>query len=54
MNEYRSTINIPECKRGETVELPDNPRTAVLVGEGILVPVVRYLTDPEPEHRKRG
>lgn len=43
---YRSTINIPECKRGESAEFPPNARTAVLVGQGILIPATRTFDSP--------
>lgn len=35
----RPTINLPGRRRGKAAEFPDNERTAVLVGRGILVPV---------------
>lgn len=43
MNEYYATINLPECPRGEKASFPDTPRTAVLVGNGVLVPVTRSI-----------
>jgi len=46
VNEYRSTINLPECPRFQTAMFPDTPRTAVLVADGVLVPVVRAIMEP--------
>lgn len=46
MNDYRSTINLPGQPRGQVGSWPDSPRTAVLVGQGILVPVERAWTEP--------
>lgn len=50
MGTYRSTINLPECARDQEAEFPDTPRTAVLVGQGVLVPVTRSImtTDDIP------
>lgn len=47
MNEYRSTINLPECKRGQVAMFPDTPRVAILVSTGILVPKTRRIMDAE-------
>ena len=49
MNLYRSTVNISGCRRGETAEFPDTIRTAVLVSQGVLVPVVPSILErPQP------
>jgi hypothetical protein len=40
---YRSTVNLPESKLYEERLWPDEPRTAVLFGMGILVPVIRRV-----------
>lgn len=41
MMEYRPTVNLPGVKRGETAWFPETPRTAILVQQGILIPVKR-------------
>lgn len=45
MNLYRSTINLAGCRRGATAEFPDTIRTAVLVSQGVLVPVVPSILE---------
>ncbi len=51
MNDYRATVNLPGQARGTVAPWPDSPRTAVLIGQGILIPAQRSLVDPidEPE-----
>lgn len=49
MNDYRATVNLPGQPRGAVAPWPDSPRTAVLIGQGILVPVERALTEPLPD-----
>lgn len=52
MNLYRSTINIAGCRRNESALFPDTVRTAVLVSQGVLVPVVASILErPDPEER---
>ncbi len=46
MNDYRATVNLPGQPLGTVRSHPDSPRTAVLVGQGILVPVEKALTEP--------
>jgi hypothetical protein len=45
MRQYRPTVNLPEGKRYEIIELPDSPRTAILVTSGFLIPVEGDLLD---------
>lgn len=49
MNDYRSTVNLPGQPRNTVASWPDSPRTAVLVGKGILIPAVRSMTEPRNE-----
>lgn len=46
-NEYRTTVNLPGQPRGQVATWPDSPQTAILVGQGVLVPVVKAMTEPE-------
>lgn len=48
MNDYRSTVNLPGQPLGTVAAWPDSPLAAVLVGQGVLVPVQRTLTEPLP------
>lgn len=48
MNDYRSTVNLPGQPRNTVASWPESPRTAVLVGAGILIPAKRAITEPLP------